>query len=90
MLDSLEPSDRTSLNIKLKNDITLTGTGDLGFGASPFLWDFGLVPMFFAPNEQMIISAKSNNTGIELADLYMDLSKDENMFEVQADDNIST
>ena len=47
ILDSLVATDRASLNIKLKNNITLTGSGRAGIGAEPLLWDAALTPMLF-------------------------------------------
>jgi hypothetical protein len=44
ILDSLVPTDRASLNIKLKNNITVTGSGRAGMGTSPLLWDAGIYP----------------------------------------------
>lgn len=44
VLDSLEFSDRASLNIKLKKDITVSGTAELGVGATPILWQAKATP----------------------------------------------
>ncbi len=56
-------SQQASLNLKLKRDITTTGTGKLGIGASPMLWDVNLTPMTFTKNFQVVSSYQSNNTG---------------------------
>lgn len=63
ILDSLVPTDRASLNIKLKNNITLTGSGRAGVGAAPLLWDAGITPMIFKKGTQFIGSYQANNTG---------------------------
>jgi hypothetical protein len=63
ILDSLVATDRASLNIKLKNNITLTGSGRAGIGAEPLLWDAALTPMLFKKKTQLIASYQANNTG---------------------------
>lgn len=62
ILDSLVFSDRASLNLELKK-FTTTGTGKLGMGFSPMLWDVNLTPMTFGKTFQMLNSFQSNNTG---------------------------
>ncbi len=66
VLDSLEFSDRASLNIKLKKDITVSGTAELGIGATPILWQAKATPMLFAKKRQTIVTYQSNNTGKDL------------------------
>lgn len=63
ILDSLVPTDRASLNIKLKSNITVTGSGRAGIGAAPILWDAGITPMLFKKGTQFIGSYQANNTG---------------------------
>ncbi len=63
LLDSLTYSDKASLNIKLKKDITVAGETRLGTGFSPFLWDFGITPMLFKKNVQFIGTYQTNNLG---------------------------
>ncbi|PTX62960.1 carboxypeptidase-like protein [Kordia periserrulae] len=63
LLDSLVFSDRASLNIKLKKDITVTGVARLGSGFSPFLWNVNVTPMLFSKNKQLITSYQTNATG---------------------------
>jgi hypothetical protein len=67
MLDSLVFSDRAALNIRLKNNIALTGTAHLGAGAAPLLWDANLTPMLFTRRNQVIASYQANNTGANVA-----------------------
>lgn len=62
ILDSLVFSDRASLNLELKK-FTTTGTGKIGLGATPFLWDLNLTPMTFGKTFQMLNSFQTNNTG---------------------------
>lgn len=64
ILDSLVFSDRASLNIELKK-FTSTGTGKIGTGLSPFLWDINLTPMTFGKTFQMLNSMQSNNVGYD-------------------------
>lgn len=68
ILDSLVSSDRASLNIKLKNKNTWVGTGKIGLGASPLLWDIGVTPMLFGAGNQFLGSFQSNNTGTDLSE----------------------
>ncbi len=67
MLDSLMFSNKTSLNIRLKKDIALTGSGKLGVGFSPFLWEVSLTPMLFSKKQQSIASYQSNNIGDDVS-----------------------
>lgn len=62
ILDSLVFSDRASLNLELK-EFTTTGTGKLGAGFVPLLWDVNITPMTFGKTFQMLNSFQSNNTG---------------------------
>ncbi len=64
ILDSLVFSDRASLNLELKK-LTTTGTGKLGVGLSPTLWDVNLTPMTFGKTFQMLNSFQTNNTGFD-------------------------
>jgi len=67
ILDSLVFSDKASLNIKLKKNITVTGTSKLGIGLSPFLWNVNITPMLFTKNQQMITSYQTNNVGNDIS-----------------------
>lgn len=67
ILDSLVFSDKTSLNIKLKKNITVTGTSKLGVGLSPFLWNVNITPMLFTKKQQMITSYQTNNIGNDIS-----------------------
>lgn len=66
VLDSLEPSENAALNIRLKNNVTMTGNATVGGGAAPGLWTANLVPMFFVKNLQILASYQTNNTGNDL------------------------
>ncbi len=66
LLDSIVFSEKTSLNIKLKNKITTTGTAKVGAGLSPLLWDVNFTPMLFSRNKQMISSYQTNNIGYDV------------------------
>ncbi|WP_164123600.1 TonB-dependent receptor [Sphingobacterium sp. xlx-130] len=66
ILDSLVFSDRASLNLELKK-FTSTGTGKVGTGLSPALWDVNLTPMTFGKTFQMLNSFQSNNIGHDVA-----------------------
>jgi hypothetical protein len=66
MLEDKMASDATSINIRLKNDVAITGTMYAGAGFSPFLRDVNLTPMFFHKKQQVIASWQSNNTANNL------------------------
>jgi hypothetical protein len=66
VLDSLVFSDRASLNLKLKRKNTLIGTGNLGIGGLPFIWDTKVSPMFFNNKFQMLNTFQSNNIGEDI------------------------
>ena len=74
VLDSLEFSERASLNIKLKKNVTVTGTAEVGTGFSPLLWQTKLTPMLFTKDRQAIVTYQSNNTGKDLAREIRDFS----------------
>jgi len=67
ILDSLIPTDRTSLNIKLKKKIAYTGTAKLGIGYEPLLWEANITPMLFSKKQQLIASYQSNNIGNDVS-----------------------
>lgn len=67
VLDSLEFSERASLNIKLKKEFTVSGKAELGAGLSPLLHQVNLTPMLFTKKRQGIVSYQANNTGKELS-----------------------
>lgn len=63
VLDSLVASDRASLNLELKNPVTTTGTGRVGTGAGPLLWQLEFTPMVFGKSFQALASLQTNNVG---------------------------
>ncbi|GHB49318.1 carboxypeptidase regulatory-like domain-containing protein [Mongoliitalea lutea] len=66
VLDSLVFSDRASLNLKLKRKNVWVGTGNLGMGAAPIMYEGKLSPMTFRENLQMLFSAQSNTSGKDI------------------------
>ena len=67
VLDSLEFSERASINIKLKEDITFSGMATAGIGAAPLLWQTKVTPMIFTKKQQAIVTYQSNNTGSDVS-----------------------
>jgi hypothetical protein len=67
LLDSIVPSFRAALNIKLKNKITYSGKAEVGLGASPLLYQANITPMLFTKKQQMIGSYQSNNRGNDVS-----------------------
>lgn len=70
-------SQNASLNLKLKRDITATGTAKLGGGLSPFLWDANITPMIFTKNFQFVTSYQTNNTGNDVSQQLNIMTLDE-------------
>jgi len=66
ILDSMVFSDRASINLELKKFMT-TGTGKVGIGAEPVLWDLNLTPMTFGKTFQMLNSFQTNNIGNDIS-----------------------
>ncbi|MGO1595000.1 MAG: hypothetical protein ACTHYC_13375 [Sphingobacterium sp.] len=66
ILDSVVFSDRASLNLELRK-FTTTGSGKVGIGAAPLLWDVNLTPMTFGNTFQMLNSFQSNNVGVNVS-----------------------
>jgi hypothetical protein len=68
ILEDRVSSQQASLNIKLKNNITTTGTAKLGGGyGTSMLWDANMTPMAFTKNFQLLGSYQANNTGQDVA-----------------------
>ena len=67
MLEDKVASTQASLNLKLKRNVALTGTAELGVGAAPFLWEANITPMMFTKNYQLLASYQTNNTGNDVA-----------------------
>ena len=74
MLDSLEFSERASLNIKLKREVTVSGNAELGSGFSPLLWKAKVTPMLFTKKNQAIVTYQANNTGSDVSREIRDFS----------------
>jgi len=74
LLDSLEFSERASINIKLKNNVTTSGTAEMGTGFSPLLWKVKATPMIFTKKNQAIVTYQSNNTGSDVSREIRDFS----------------
>ena len=74
MLDSLEFSERASLNIKLKKEVTVSGNAELGSGFSPLLWKAKITPMLFTKKNQAIVTYQANNTGSDVSREIRDFS----------------
>ncbi|MDP5138965.1 MAG: hypothetical protein NWP83_00675, partial [Spirosomaceae bacterium] len=86
MLDSLEFSENAAINIQLKNKVTVTGTANLGVGASPLLWEANVTPMLFTKKNQFIGSYQANNTGNNISKQTKVLTIQDIMNDFEADD----
>jgi len=60
-------SQQASLNLKMKRDITTTGTAKFATGIAPFLWDVNVTPMTFTKSFQVLTSYQANNTGNDVS-----------------------
>jgi len=91
VLDSLEFSERASLNIKLKNEVTVSGTAKLGLGVTPMLWEANLTPMLFTKKRQAIANYQSNNTGKNVSSQISDFSLNlaGNTYDIEKEDWLS-
>lgn len=67
ILEERVPSHQAALNLKLKREITTTGTSKLGSGISPLLWDANITPMTFTKQFQVVNSYQANNAGQDAA-----------------------
>lgn len=67
ILEERVPSYQAALNLKLKREITTTGTSKLGTGLSPLLWDANITPMTFTKQFQVVNSYQANNAGKDAA-----------------------
>jgi hypothetical protein len=63
ILEDRTSTIQSSLNLKLKRDVTTTGTANVGVGLSPTLWDANITPMIFTKDFQVVTSYQTNNTG---------------------------
>lgn len=68
-LKDWEFTDEGALNLKLKDSAkgVLVANGQVGAGASPFLWNNELFSMFFKKGRQNMNTYKGNNTGDDAA-----------------------
>ena len=66
LLQDRVDTERASLNIKLSKNVTVTGSGELGVGLYPLLWNANVTPMLFSDKVQMVASLQSNNVGKDL------------------------
>ncbi|WKB81835.1 hypothetical protein QYR09_02085 [Cellulophaga lytica] len=82
VLDSLTVTDRASLNIKLKKNITVSGSGRLAVGFPDLLWEAGATPLFFLKKQQFLASYQTNNTGNDL------LSEITNFYSIDKDNSL--
>lgn len=86
-LDSLVFSNKTSLNIKLKNNTQIIGTADLSVGAPPFLGKANLSPMLFNKRQQAIGSFQANNIGHDVSIQLNDNSLEELLESLEFNEN---
>lgn len=81
VLDSLVYSERTSLNIKLKNNVSVSGSAEVGAGFDPMLFNTNITPLVFTKKSQMLVSYQYNNTGNDLSRSINDFSTPNNVLD---------
>jgi hypothetical protein len=86
LMRKITSTDKVSLNIKLKKDITVTGEAKLGVGVSPQLWEANITPMLFNRNQQIICSYQANNIGDDVSSDLKSLTLDD-LFDRMKNDN---
>ena len=74
VLDSIVVSERASLNIKLKKDITISGTAKIGSGLPALLWDVNITPIVLSKKKQALTSYQTNNIGKDLSNELINFS----------------
>lgn len=68
ILEDRISSQQASLNLRLKNNITTTGTAKFGLGyAEHLLWDANITPMAFTKEFQLLGSYQTNNSGTDVS-----------------------
>lgn len=74
MLEKVEGSENAAINIRLKNKVSFSGSGRVGVGADPLLWNSSLSPMFFSKELQYLFNYDTNNTGDNITSKMRDFS----------------
>lgn len=74
VLDSVVPSNRAAINLKLKNKFTWSGHLAAGAGATPGLWYGKFSPMLFTDNFQSLVSYQTNNVGTDVKNDFTEFS----------------
>lgn len=73
-VEGVMSSGGTSLNIKLKRSVAVTGRAQAGVGFSPLLWDVNLTPMLFNKRQQVLASLQANNVGNDIGAQHQTLT----------------
>lgn len=82
-------TNQASVNLKLKKDITTTGSATVTIGGPNIVWDGRLSPMTFMKKIQTLTSYQTNNIGFDLNNLLQNHTSQVNeTLKQQADFNI--
>ncbi|HAK00184.1 MAG TPA: hypothetical protein DCM62_09170 [Bacteroidales bacterium] len=76
ILEKRVPSYQAALNLRLKREVTTTGTAKLGAGHGPLLWDANITPMTFTDRFQVVNAYQANNAGRDAANQLRALTFD--------------
>lgn len=74
MLEGKIPSSSPAINIRLKNKVSLSGSGSVAAGGDPFIYSVIASPMFFSKDLQFLISFDSNNAGLQPQQRFVNFS----------------
>lgn len=75
ILEDIVYSPQAALNLKLKKKAAYTGSGKIGSGIDPLLWDVKFTPMLLSTGLQLLASYQSNNTGDDVSQQLQQLTE---------------
>ena len=67
MLNGKVVSNSPAINIKLKRNISLSGSAKIGAGGNPFIGQANITPMFFTKKIQFLTNYDANNIGKDVS-----------------------
>lgn len=77
ILEDVVYSPQAALNLRLKKNVAYTGSGKVGFGIEPLLWDINFTPMLLSTGLQFLASYQTNNTGDDVSKQLQQLIQDD-------------
>lgn len=77
ILEDVVYSPQAALNLRLKKKVAYTGSGKVGSGIEPLLWDINFTPMLLTTGLQFLASYQTNNTGDDVSKQLQQLIQDD-------------